>query len=176
MILLTILVLLELALLFLGVNWIWHSLHITEGPFIYSRPHMIKWVSEHLEIEDGEKFCELGCGGAEILARLAKRFPKASFVGVEKNIIPFWVAKLRTARLPNVVIKKINIYDENWGLYDWFYSFLLTPQMVHIEKKFLAEAKPSATLLSYIFPCPNLQPYKTDIRHQEALYYYQTPR
>ncbi|MEI6379173.1 MAG: hypothetical protein WCO55_05950 [Candidatus Falkowbacteria bacterium] len=176
MILLIFLIVLELALFALAVNWIWHSMHITEGPFIYSRPYIIRWVCEHLQIKDGEKFCELGCGGAEILARLAKRFPQASFTGLEKNIIPFWIAKLRTAKLPNVTIKKINIYKDDWGQYDWFYCFLLVPQMVHIEKKFLAEAKPTATLLSYIFPFPNHKPYKTEAPHKEILYYYQTIR
>lgn len=175
MITLIIFISLEILLLALAANWLWHSFHLQEGPFIPSRPHMIRRVAETIMVQDGQSFCELGCGSAEITARLAKRHPKANFVGFDKNILAVLIAKLRTCRLPNVTIKRANINHQDWSGYDWFYSFLLPPQMAVIEKKFLAEAKPEAILLSYIFYCPNLKPFKTDVSRKESLYFYRRP-
>ena len=143
-----------------------------EAPFIYSRPHMIAWLEHNLSLEPGSRFIELGGGGAEISARLARKYPDCHFVSIDKNYLAVLIAKLRSCRLANVEIIYGDFFKTDLSSYDYLYCFLLTKQMPALEKKLLADCQPGAVVLSYIFRLPNKSAEKTITSCHEPLYFY----
>ena len=64
-------------------------------------------LSEHATIY------ELGSGWGRLLLALAKEFPDARIIGIESSPFPYWVAWLRTRRLPNIQIHRGDFYKFN---------------------------------------------------------------
>lgn len=57
---------------------------------------VLERLAEHVEAE--ATVCEVGCGGGQLLAKLAERFADARFVGVDLSAEQVARAKTRTAR------------------------------------------------------------------------------
>lgn len=53
---------------------------------------------------------ELGCGWGKLVAALAEAFPQARIIGVELSPFPYWVARWRTRRFPNVSLRRGNLF------------------------------------------------------------------
>jgi tRNA A58 N-methylase Trm61 len=54
---------------------------------------------------------ELGSGWGSLVIALARAFPAAEIRGVEMSPLPYWVSRLRTRRLTNVVLRRGDFYD-----------------------------------------------------------------
>lgn len=61
--------------------------------------------------KDQDVVYDLGCGWGTLVVALAKAFPDARIRGIELSPLPYWVARLRTGRLPNVTLHRANFYD-----------------------------------------------------------------
>jgi hypothetical protein len=53
---------------------------------------------------------ELGSGWGSLAIALAKAFPDAQIRGIEMSPLPYWVARFRTRKLPNVFLRRANFY------------------------------------------------------------------
>lgn len=47
---------------------------------------------------------ELGCGWGSLVIALARAFPEARIRGIEMSPLPYWVARFRTRKMPNVLL------------------------------------------------------------------------
>jgi hypothetical protein len=54
---------------------------------------------------------ELGSGWGSLVIALARAFPKAHIRGIEMSPLPYWVARIRTRNLPNVLLRRADFYD-----------------------------------------------------------------
>ena len=54
---------------------------------------------------------ELGCGWGKLVAALAEAFPQARIIGVEISPFPYWVARWRARRFPNVSLRRGNLFN-----------------------------------------------------------------
>jgi hypothetical protein len=54
---------------------------------------------------------ELGSGWGSLVVALARAFPKAHIQGVEMSPVPYWVSRIRTRNMSNVVLRRGNFYD-----------------------------------------------------------------
>jgi lambda repressor-like predicted transcriptional regulator len=54
---------------------------------------------------------ELGSGWGSLAIALARAFPQAQIRGIEMSPVPYWVSRIRTRRLPNVLLRRGNFYD-----------------------------------------------------------------
>ena len=143
-----------------------------QAPFIPSRPRAIKTISAELNLQDGQVFFELGAGSAPLLRRLAKRYPPANFVGIEYSLIPWLIGTLLSLPYRNIKIIKQNFWNADLTQADFIYCFLNVKVMVELENKFKNDCKPTATIISYIFKLPNIEPLKTLQMGQEKIYFY----
>jgi tRNA A58 N-methylase Trm61 len=53
---------------------------------------------------------ELGSGWGSLVIALARAFPNAEIRGIELSPLPYWVSRLRTRHLANVVLRRGNFY------------------------------------------------------------------
>jgi tRNA A58 N-methylase Trm61 len=51
---------------------------------------------------------ELGAGWGSLVIELARAFPKAQIRGIEMSPVPYWVARIRTRDMPNVLLRRGN--------------------------------------------------------------------
>ena len=58
---------------------------------------------------------DLGSGWGSLVVALARAFPRAHIVGIEWSPLPYWIARLRTRRLPNVRLLRGNFHDRDLG-------------------------------------------------------------
>jgi len=49
---------------------------------------------------------ELGCGWGSLVIALARAFPDAEIRGIEMSPLPYWVARIRTRKMPNVFLQR----------------------------------------------------------------------
>lgn len=101
-------------------------------------------------------FIDLGCGDGGLLTRLARARPDCRFAGIEHAPLPWLVARLRTAGLPNVTIRYGDFWREPLGEYGLVYAFLSPAPMPRLWKKACTELGPGALLVSNSFAVPGV--------------------
>ena len=100
------------------------------------------------------RLIDLGCGDGGLLARLASARPDCDFVGIEHAPLPWLLAKLRAAALPNLMIRRADFWQMPLAGYDLVYAFLSPAPMPRLWNKAAAEMRPGALLVSNSFPVP----------------------
>lgn len=103
------------------------------------------------------KMADIGCGEGGLLLRLAKARPDCHFVGIEHAPLTWLLARLRTARMRNVIIRRSDFWRESLAGYDVVYAFLSPAPMPKLWGKALAEMKSGALLVSNSFTVPKQQ-------------------
>ena len=104
------------------------------------------------------RLIDLGCGDGGLLRRLARARPDCSFVGIEHAPLPWLLARLRTAGLPNVSVRRGDFWNEPLGAYDFVYAFLSPAPMPQLWAKACGEMSPPASLVSNSFAVPGVDP------------------
>ncbi len=62
-------------------RWTRHIYDVTRKYYLLGRDQLI----ENLDAKDGETVCEVGCGTARNLVKIAKRYPNAHFYGLDAS-------------------------------------------------------------------------------------------
>jgi len=142
-----------LTFLIFGVTYsLWRLLFKkNHAPFIPIPKQSIPHLLEHINIADNDVVYDLGCGDARILRSLAKKYPKAKFVGIEKAIFPFLLAKMSTVRMKNVLIKRKNFFKYPISDATIIITYLFPSVMDTLLPKLKNELH-NAKLFSFDFP------------------------
>jgi hypothetical protein len=61
-------------------------------------------------VAEGAIVYDLGCGWGSLVIALARAFPDARIRGIEMSPLPYWVARFRTRKMPNVFLQRGNFY------------------------------------------------------------------
>jgi len=162
-----LLILLSLICLFLFIVLVFMSVQFYNvifcgyAPFISSNPKVIARLMSELNLKNGGKVYELGCGKAGFLGAVSQKLPNADCVGIENSPWPYLRAKIQASmsqgniRIINEDMFKVNLKDANL-----IYCYLNTGMMGKLEKKFKVECRPGTQLISNAFPLPNAKPTK----------------
>ena len=62
-------------------RWTRHIYDLTRKYYLLGRDNLI----DNLDAKDGENICEIGCGTARNLIKIAKKYPKANFYGFDAS-------------------------------------------------------------------------------------------
>ena len=124
------------------------------APYFPTRKGHLKLITEVADLKPGEKAYELGCGDGRVSRALALAYPKATVEGLELAGLLFtwaWIeAKLSGAK--NLRIRWKNIFWQDLSDADVVYVFGMTESLNQkLKTKFLAELKPGARIISYVF-------------------------
>lgn len=157
-------------------QWLWLGLFILLSVTLVSffwvfasyfptRKKHLNFVAQVADLKPGEKFYELGCGDGRVARAVAKAYPKAHVVGLEMAG-PLWLwawVKGKLSASPNLQIKWKNVFWKNLSNADAVYVFGMKDSLNDkLKKKFLAELKPGARIISYVFTMQDW-PGKTEV-------------
>ena len=108
------------------------------------------------------KVTDLGCGSGALLLPLAKEFPKHEFIGLEWDIVPLTMGKIkaRLAGLKNIRFVKGDYMKESHADMDLIMCYVLKVTGEPLGKKLSKEIKDSCVVISEMFPLKHLEEIK----------------
>jgi len=151
---------------------------ISLAPWLPTYARDLERIKKIVDLQTGEKFCELGCGNGRVLLYLAKHFPNNQFVGVELALPLFVICKTRqwSSSLNNVTFKLKSLYRENFQDVDVVYVFGMRDKMAgKFREKLEREMKSGSRVISYVFLIEGLEPAHIDKGGEKdvSIYVYQ---
>lgn len=112
----------------------------TEVPFVPTPRKMLPIIAEALDIRDGDVVYDLGCGDGRLLFYCAKRYPGASFIGLERNFLLLIYMRIYKwlTRAKNVSLREENVLNADFSDATRIYAFLLPVMMKKLSPKLRA--------------------------------------
>lgn len=111
---------------------------------------------------------------------LAKAFPTAHIRGVELSPLPYWIARLRTRKMPNVSIHWGNVYQQDLRDADAVACYLMIKSMPKISRLLDEALRPGTPVISLTFWFRNRETTAfrngPGIRGAVALYFWRVPK
>jgi len=134
-------------------------------PFVMSSMAVLKDIAEALEINENSVVYDLGCGDGRILFYLSQLNQKAKYIGIENNLFPFILAKLRVYFNKKKNNAKIEIINKDFFKKDLsdathIFTYLYPNVMDDLLLKFDKELKGGTKLVSLSFQFTNKRPIK----------------
>jgi SAM-dependent methyltransferase len=108
------------------------------------------------------KVTDLGCGSGALLLPLAQEFPEHEFIGLEWDIVPLTMGKIKAklAGLKNIKFVKGNYMKDSHADMDIIMCYVLKVTGEPLGKKLAAEIKDTAVVISEMFPLAHLEEVK----------------
>ena len=103
---------------------------------------------------------DLGCGSGVLLLPLAKEFPQHEFVGLEWDVVPLTMGKIKARGLKNISFVKGDYMKTNHSDMDLIMCYVLKTTGVPLGKKLAKEIKETAVVISEMFPLSALEEVK----------------
>jgi hypothetical protein len=145
-----------IAIIFLTVQF-YNILFRNFAPFIASNRKALKLAVENLNINNDGTVYELGCGRADFLRMVRKRFPHARLIGIENLWMPRVIAgTLSFLSNSRVEIIKKDIFDADLRRADAIYCYLNVETMKRLKEKFQKDCRPGTKIYSYAFSLPGV--------------------
>ncbi len=139
-----------LLLGFLVVALLFMVTGVSGAPWVPARTKDITDLLDSAHVTKGTKFLELGCGDGRLVKAAAQRGAQA--IGYELNPLLFLIAWFRCLGVAGATIVLGDLWRVNLSSYDVVMAFLVPRTMPRLHAKAAKELRPSALLVSYIFP------------------------
>jgi hypothetical protein len=94
---------------------------------------------------------ELGSGWGSLVVALARAFPKAQIRGVEISPFPYWISRIRTRNMPNVLLCRGNFYDCDLADAQAVTCYLMIKPMPKLAGFFDRVLRPGTPVVSLCF-------------------------
>lgn len=104
------------------------------------------------------RIIDLGCGDGGLLRYLARARPDCTFFGIEHAPLPFVWAWLFARGLPNLSIRREDMWSHSLSGYALIYAFLSPAPMIRLWTKVCREMSPGSCLVSNSFVVPGQTP------------------
>jgi trans-aconitate methyltransferase len=146
----------------------------TRAPFVPVSRAIARKLPEVVRLHSGSVFYDLGSGDGRIVRAMARAYPDATCVGIEKAPLPFLVSSFLTGKnAPNASIRFGNIFSTPLSDATHVFCYLLPPVMRDLYPTFIKELKPGTKVISCDFPLTEKEPW--DIVHADGykLYVYE---
>ncbi len=144
---------------------------ISAAPWVPTKKRDTQLLVDKLKIQPGHIVYDLGCGTGTILIALARKHPKATFIGCEISALPYAIAKIRSLWHKNLHIKYRNLFKYPIRDADFVVAFLLIKAYERLAIKFQAELKPSATIAIEAWAIDGVRPREV-IKRDKTLPFY----
>ena len=174
MIQIIILFLLLLAIISFLISEFYGILFRGYAPLISTKTELLDKIIKELRLAPGAKVFELGAGYAGFLRAVEKKFPDASFTGIEYSFWPWLTTKLQLAwRKSRIKMVRGNLFKTDLKQADLIYCYLNPKMMQSLESKFKTECKQGTQIISQAFPLHNLIPVKVvESDKQSKIFFY----
>ena len=119
---------------------------------------------------------ELGSGWGSLVIALARAFPDAQIRGIEISPLPYWIARFRTRKIPNVFLQRGNFFAFDLREAHAVTSYLMIKPMPKLADFLDRTLNPGTPVVSLTFWFRDRQPTATrdgpGLRGAAALYYW----
>ena len=141
-----------LVMLFLAV-FLYLLIFRYKAPWVPTFKKDIIRLAQLLKLEDGKVFYDLGCGDGRVIFYLARKYPRAKFVGVEISLFFLALSYLRKilGNYKNVGFKLADYMKMDLNLADYVFIFANQQPVIDLAKKIEAEVNKPITVISYCF-------------------------
>lgn len=145
--------LLALVLLFI---WMF-SIIKAKVPFVSVPSKVLGDIEKSLSLKDDSVVYDLGCGDGKVLFYLAKKHPKAKYIGIENSLFPLILAHTRNwwykkvNKINNIEIIKGDFFDTDLSKATHIFTYLFPKVMDDLLPKLYAELKTGTCLISASF-------------------------
>lgn len=129
-------------------------------PFVPIRRNILSAIVETLAINQDAVVYDLGCGDGRVLMACYAKEPRASYVGLEKQLMPVWFAKWQTRKTPIKILQK-DFFKYNLADATCVFVYLSPSLMDELLPKFKQELRPGTRLISCDYQFSNKQAIKT---------------
>ncbi len=118
-----------------------------------SHPQVQKEIKKVLPNGFSGTFVEIGAGWGGIANSIAKTYPEATVIALERSVVPFLFMKLRSRK--NVDVR---FHDYRQGIPPgaYYYTYLFPRGMSDVKKHL---SKRGGTVISYAFALPFISPH-----------------
>ncbi len=126
--------------------FLWFSLTI-KVPFISIPKEILPAIEKALALNEKSVVYDLGCGDGRVLAFLSRKNPNAAYIGIEKNLFAYFLAKRKIkSRNPKIILGDFFAHDLSQASHIFLYLYpLLLNQLL---PKFQKELKPGTIVVS----------------------------
>lgn len=137
------------------------------GPFVSSYGKLKEDILEEAravlkKTKKTLKVTDLGCGSGALLLPLAKEFPHHEFIGLEWDIVPLTMGKIKAylSGLKNIRFVKGDYMKESHADMDLIMCYVLKVTGEPLGKKLSNEIKDTCVVISEMFPLKHLEEVK----------------
>lgn len=106
------------------------------------------------------KVTDLGCGSGVLLLPLAKEFPEHEFIGLEWDVVPLTMGKIKARGLKNIRFVKGDYMKTSHKDMDLILCYVLKVTGEPLGKKLAKEIKEDTIVISEMFPLGHLDEVK----------------
>ena len=103
---------------------------------------------------------DLGCGSGVLLLPLAKEFPQHEFIGLEWDIVPLTMGRIKALGLKNIKFVKGDYMKTSHSDMDLIMCYVLKVTGEPLGKKLAKEIKDDCVVISEMFPLGHLDEVK----------------
>ena len=128
---------------------------ILRVPFITTRDNALKLAIKEMQLKNDSVLYDLGCGDGRILVKAIENNPGAKGVGVEKGIVPFLIALIKTRKLPIAIVYG-DIFHIDLSPATHIYCYLHHSVMKKLEEKIAKECKKGTRIIVNDYPFTGL--------------------
>ncbi len=135
-----------------------------EAPFISTEEHIRKEVIDTIPLQPESIVYDLGCGDARVLIECHRREPGARYIGIEKNIIPYCLARwnlFRYGHPESITLLKQDLFSVDYSQASILYAYLFTGVLDTLLPKLERELRPGTTVVTPTFRFTGKPPSKT---------------
>jgi hypothetical protein len=125
----------------------------SDAPLFPTPSRALEEMPAHIQLTEGARILDAGCGLGDGLKALRKAYPQAQFFGLEMS----WLLRVFCAiRCPWAKIRQGNIWLADWSSYDVVYMFQRPESMPKAMEKARTELSSGAWLVSLEFEARDL--------------------
>ncbi len=106
------------------------------------------------------RITDLGCGSGVLLLPLAKEFPQHEFIGLEWDIVPLTMGRIKALGLKNIKFVKGDYMKTSHSDMDLIMCYVLKVTGEPLGKKLAKEIKDDCIVISEMFPLGHLEEVK----------------
>ena len=150
-----------ILVIIVGFMYQW-SLFVTRAPFVEIPKEVLGDIVKAMDVELGSIVYDLGSGDGRVLEACSRSQPQATYIGIDKAIVPHVYAKLRLwwRKVPSGAVKLLhkNFFRQDLSNATHVYVYLYPGLLKSLYPKLKKDLKPGTRVVSCDFEFLDVEP------------------
>lgn len=155
-----------IAFVLITIVFIIELIYLYDIVFVFKTPYIslenstIEEILSNIKIKPGDKFYELGCGDGRVLHIASQNHKNSFFIGIEKAIRPYLLARIKNKEAKHVTIKRADIRKVDLSEADIVFMYLMPDLINKIEPTLKNIIANGGKVVAVEFCLPHTKPRK----------------